>query len=158
MRVMGEVVVAEMRVGQNDRRDIRRRRVVREHAGYVAQDPLGDQVGRGPLRGVPREVRSIWRRERHAEAQENSRAIMGGDLDTHAAYLVPSAVDDVARGDYPLLVDVRCRAHTSVWVGQSTDAHVQAVGESMVQGIAEVVGNQLGVSCIEKQIDQDMSF
>ena len=146
MGMMGKAVVVEMRVRQDDRRDGRRRRVVREHAGHVAQDPLGDQVGRWPLRGVPREVRSVWCRERHAQVQENSRAIIGGDLDTHAAYLVLSAVDDVARGDSALLVDVRCRAHTGRWVGQSTDTHVQAAGESMVQDIAEVVGNQLGVA------------
>jgi len=59
------------------------------------------------LRGVPREVTPVWRRERHAEVQENSSAVIGGDLDTHAAYLVLSAVDDVARGDYPLLAIIR---------------------------------------------------
>src|SRR5665647_413495 len=81
----------------------------------------------------------------------------GGDLDTHAAYLVPSAVGDVARGDCPLLVGVRCRAHTSVWVGQSTDAHasmrpapdINQQGVITTRHIPHGGRHEIGGMCIE---------
>ena len=97
MGVMGEAVVVEMRVGQNDRGHVRRGRVVRKDAGDITQDALGDQVRRGPLRRVPWEVAAVGGYERHAQVEQDARAVVCGDLDTHAADLMLAAMNQIAR-------------------------------------------------------------
>ena len=67
-----------------------------KHAGDVAQDALGDQLGRRALWGVAREVAAIGCDERHAQVEQDARAVIGGDFDAHAADLVLTAVDEVA--------------------------------------------------------------
>jgi hypothetical protein len=99
---MGEAVVVEMRVGEDDRRETGRARVVREHAGDIAQDPFCHQVRRWPLRGVPREVTTVRCSERHTQIEQDAGAVVGRDLDAHAAYLMLSPVNRVAQGDSSL--------------------------------------------------------
>ena len=104
---------------EDDGRDAGRRGVVRIHAGDVAQDALGDQLLGRALRRAAREVAAVRRRERHAEVEQDARAadrvvtgrvgvvarsavvddaVVGRDLDAHAADLAIAAVDEVSRG------------------------------------------------------------
>ena len=48
-----------------------------------------------PLRRAPGEVAAAGRDERHAEVEQDARAVVGGDLDAHAADLVLAAMDRV---------------------------------------------------------------
>ena len=102
VRVVGEAVVVEVRVREDDRRDVGRRRVVGKTPGMSTQDALGDQLLGRPLRRAAREVAAVRRCERHAEVEEDARAVVGGDLDAHAADLVAAAADDVASSDRSL--------------------------------------------------------
>ena len=58
--------------------------------------PSAISSSRRPLRRAPREVAAVRRDERHAEVEQDARAVVGGDLDAHAADLVLAAVDLVA--------------------------------------------------------------
>ena len=93
MGVMSQAVVVEVRVGEDDRRDSRRRRVVRVEAGDVGQDALGDQLLGRPLRRAAREVAAVGRHERHAQVEQDAGAVVGRDLDAHVADLTPAAMN-----------------------------------------------------------------
>jgi len=99
--MVGEAVVVEVRVREDDGRDVRRRRVVGEDAGDIAQHVLCDQLDCRSLRRAAREVAAARRHERHAQVKQHARTVIGGHLDAHAADLVLPSMDDVMDGPPP---------------------------------------------------------
>ena len=109
--------------------------VVRQHAQVVGQRRSGEehpaqledveedaaleQLRCPELRRPERIVRALGVVERHTDVEQDVHAVVGGDLDAHAADLVAAAVDDMVRGGYSLVVDARCRSQASRPSGRS---------------------------------------
>ena len=113
VRVVGEAVVVDVRVREDDRGDVGRGGVIGVEAGDVGEDALGDELSGGALGSAARVVLAALVVERHAEVEQDARAVVGGDFDAHAADAVGAAVDDVVDEGAPCGRGCQCVVHTS---------------------------------------------